>query len=670
MQKWYDGGYFTPDLPMKRTHSDTQWVTVEELVRRTGGGKIFLTNPPPSVPPGLSLRTESPNFGDHLFNGPYQPAPLRSLRSSTLDTYASPSDSPSSSIGGGRYGNNSPDPNAFGGRGAYFVGDTSHTSRVASFSSMPDAPAAFSGRRNAFNDSSLDPSLGMQSPGFGNMIPSRGSTGDSYGYHTYSSGQNTWGPTPNTAGAAFDVSGAGQASAVDPRSYSHFAPSPGVASTSYGNLQNSAQDNAYGEGIGYQSLNYNHFNGLGSGHGPVLGQYSNSPTTQYASPQIPQQSASLPSNAYEPQSNTQQGMPGDPQPHPLSNTTSAQSLWDNETYPSRRPGPFDSGHPTSSNTMVIQPSAVADRSPWGRSSPSDPHANDTSPWALANQGPADENWKETSGMDRLTFSNVGRHNEHQHKMTAIASHTRDVEQDLGQSQPLPETSELPIPISDTTTKAASTPTVHPKPQMTTKSAQLSTPKAAPSNPQVTTDSVPSPTQKPAWSKEDEATKPKPSGISVSLREIQEAEAKKAGARKATERERERAARASALTAETRGEGQPFTASWGLPTSQAGIRNNAPTAKDAKDASPSQSPATPVWTTPIKPPVTKKTMKEIQEEEEKRKKLAAKETVAAAAARRAYADSTTKVRPLILSIFASEAASRLRLRPHLLVARGL
>ena len=54
--------------------------------------------------------------------------------------------------------------------------------------------------------------------------------------------------------------------------------------------------------------------------------------------------------------------------------------------------------------------------------------------------------------------------------------------------------------------------------------------------------------------------------------------------------------------------------------------------------------TAVWTNAAKAPVVKKTMKEIQEEEEKRKKLAKdKETVAAAAARRAYADTTNKVR---------------------------
>ena len=62
-------------------------------------------------------------------------------------------------------------------------------------------------------------------------------------------------------------------------------------------------------------------------------------------------------------------------------------------------------------------------------------------------------------------------------------------------------------------------------------------------------------------------------------------------------------------------------------------------------SPAPAPAAPVvWTNAAKAPVAKKTMKEIQEEEEKRKKLAAKEKESmAAAARRAYAESTSKVR---------------------------
>lgn len=649
MQKWYDEGYFTPDLPMKRTHLDTHWVTVEEIVQRTPGGKIFLTHRTPTLPPGLSLRTESPHFGDHLFNGPYQPAPLRTLRSSTLDAYASPSDSPSSSFGGGRFGNGSPDLNAFGGRGAYFVGDTSHGSRVASFSSAPDPSAAFSVRRNTFNDSSLDPSLTTQSPGFGNVILNRGSAGDSYGYNlAYSPGPNTWGVMPNTPGTTFDTN-TGHTSAVDPVPYSNFGPNASVASTSYGNLQDSSQNNVFGEGAAYQTLNHNQYNALGGGHGPTLRQqYTNSPTTQHVSPHIPQQLASSSSNAHEQQGNTQQAMPNDPQSvDQLSSTTSAQSLWDNEAYATRRPSPFEVAHPTSTNTMVVQPPAAVDKSPWGRGSQSSrpgSHVNDISPWAVTSQGAVEDNWKEAPGTDRLTFSNVGKHNEHQHEAAATTNRIGDVEEAQDQTQPLSEPPALPAASSDTTMKALGILPVHSQPQMSAKAAQPPVPKVAPPTSRVTPDTSPSVDPKPAWLKEDEVIKTKSSGVSVSLREIQEAEGKKAEARKATEREKERAARASALTAEVKGESQPFTASWGLPTSQAGVRNSAPSAKDTKDATPSPSSATPVWTTSGKSPVSKKSMKEIQEEEERRKKTAAKETVAAAAARRAYAESTTKITP--------------------------
>ncbi|EEB88143.1 hypothetical protein MPER_14184, partial [Moniliophthora perniciosa FA553] len=51
MQKWNDDGYFTPDLLMKRTTIDTEWISVAELARRTGGGKIFLSPIAPPMPP-------------------------------------------------------------------------------------------------------------------------------------------------------------------------------------------------------------------------------------------------------------------------------------------------------------------------------------------------------------------------------------------------------------------------------------------------------------------------------------------------------------------------------------------------------------------------------------------------------------------------------------------
>lgn len=156
------------------------------------------------------------------------------------------------------------------------------------------------------------------------------------------------------------------------------------------------------------------------------------------------------------------------------------------------------------------------------------------------------------------------------------------------------------------------------------------------------DALPAPVApKAPWAKEDEGKKKKNATPSFSLRDIQEAEAQKLEAKKAAEREKERLVRAS-VVADSKEETQPFVASWGLPTSQAGARGNTP----LREAAPAPTPAsvaTPVWTTPAKAPTVKKTMKEIQEEEEKRKKLAAKEALASAASvKRGYAETTTKV----------------------------
>jgi PERQ amino acid-rich with GYF domain-containing protein len=104
--------------------------------------------------------------------------------------------------------------------------------------------------------------------------------------------------------------------------------------------------------------------------------------------------------------------------------------------------------------------------------------------------------------------------------------------------------------------------------------------------------------------------------------------------------------------------QTFTASWGLPTSQVGAKSSAkdspgimvPSADASTSTSvtlssptnPSSAPLAAVWTNTQKP-ATKKSMRDILDEEERRKKAAFKEPVAANAPRRAYAETTNKVR---------------------------
>lgn len=128
MQNWHDQGYFTPDLLMKRTQFDTEWISVGELARRAAGSKMFLSpimTPVPPAPPGLTRRLD--NISDPLsyqhdpspFGVPHQPVPIRSLRTATLESYIngnSQSASPSSSAGPAShiFGNSEPSINAVG----------------------------------------------------------------------------------------------------------------------------------------------------------------------------------------------------------------------------------------------------------------------------------------------------------------------------------------------------------------------------------------------------------------------------------------------------------------------------------------------------------------------------------------------------------------------------
>lgn len=166
MQRWHNEGYFTSDLLMKRTHMDTDWTSIGEMTRRASGKPIFLTpGVTSSAPPGLSRRPDVLAEGPALErNVPLQPAPSVSRRSSTLDTYlhngSSASASPSSSFGGSRYLNGSPDPSSLDGRtGTSLYGESTVGPRLATLASMPSLPNQ---RRSTFNDS-FDASAGLRS---------------------------------------------------------------------------------------------------------------------------------------------------------------------------------------------------------------------------------------------------------------------------------------------------------------------------------------------------------------------------------------------------------------------------------------------------------------------------------------------------------------------------
>jgi PERQ amino acid-rich with GYF domain-containing protein len=247
------------------------------------------------------------------------------------------------------------------------------------------------------------------------------------------------------------------------------------------------------------------------------------------------------------------------------------------------------------------------------------------------------------GPNSLTFSNVGQHNQqHQREqelsMNAAGSHPK--------TTPLPKPAPVQLP-ADTTLPIGNGDKARPAPAPS-RARRKSGPQQPPSiatqgTTQATSPPEPSPTvpqPKSAWPKDDDAKKAKASGIALSLREIQEVEAKKVETRKAAEKERERTARTPRLNSGS--ESHTITTSWGLSSSQAGAARNPTASRDALGSSTSPvTSATPVWTNPVAAQPTKKTMKEIQEEEERQKKYAVKET-AAAAARRAYAETSTRV----------------------------
>lgn len=334
------------------------------------------------------------------------------------------------------------------------------------------------------------------------------------------------------------------------------------------------------------------------------------------------------------------------------NYAASQSPWHIQEGPVfRRPGPFDANHPTASNTFIAQP--IAPSPSFGRVA----HGGippDQSPWQNTSQVPTNDQWG-AAPTASLTAANLGQHDEQQRQA--------ELQQQAAKAAP-PETAPGPVPtpvVIEEPQRPAAPPVPTPATPLSTEpvappkirrksSAQPAqpappVPKAAPAPaipaPALAKPASPAPQleSKVPWAIDEEKKK---QSATLNLREIQEAEAKKAEGRKAAERERERAARASQSE-----DFQPFTASWGLPTSQAGARATnvvKETPATSPFATPAPAPAAPaVWTNAAKAPAAKKTMKEIQEEEERRKKQAAKEKeTVAATARRAYAETTTKV----------------------------
>lgn len=620
MQKWFNDGYFSSDLPMRRVLYDTHWTTVEELKQRANGENIFLSPllaPIPTSNRGNGSPMQSYPTLDNVFNEPYQPSPIRTLRTSTLESYLGggslPSDSPSSSVGASHFGNPSPDPGAFGGRDVKpYFGNEHLVSRLPNFGPQ-DHIAPFPDRRSIGHEYP-NAGINIQQPAFGNFASDRDPSFNGYMYNPAQVSHDQWMMGSNNIPASIYAGGREPAGR-----FSYTASSeafiPDIDQGRAEHVHHDPAARAFNPGAIYTDENLGAFNGHipgsnevhhGYGQYVVAGQLAFQNDEELLAPLVRDL------QDINPQSNTLTGF---------------RSL-NIDSTPSKSP---------QTSNASFSPAPI--QSPWKTlSSLSSSVPNVASPVPISSWNPEPSPIATPEHKDPVVAA----------PLPSIAEGSRNgaVPKDDLEVSPKPQIPGKPQK------KVASPAPKKAYPRDTSDSAPISE-ASAPQSTQSAAKAIPIATlvpqesatapavSKTAWAKEEEATKKKATTPSISLREIQEAEAKKVEVRKAAEREKEKMARVSTVV-ESKEDIQPFTASWGLPTSQTGSRGSVPIREATTPAA--QTPiVAPVWTTPVKQPTAKKSMKEIQEEEESRKKFAAKEVASAqAAAKRGYAESTTKV----------------------------
>ncbi len=676
MQKWYEEGYFAIDLLMRRVNLDEVWTPVGELAQRAGGEKIFFFNfDAPAAPPGLSRRRESsrepvqqrePNG----HNAPYQPVPTRSVHPSTLNSYfasSSPaSNSPSSSFGAGRFGNNSPDPTAYGGLVGSPISSTDPS--IGPRSGNVVDPAFVGVRRTSYADTHFEQGFSVRA-GLSNTGPVRTSSMDTYSFNSSIPSQPPW-PSSNSVHST--------PLSIRTNSYDHNGPGPFTSHLSTGLDPAFPGESSLPRGLAVQQeplgQTYGHvsqrdLSRLGSRDlyqveqrtGLGLGGFDGTPSVSpFDSPVQHQPFPQSPSTNFAPAS--QQAVNASIPP----TLSPSQPTWNDTTESApKRTGlpPFDTTpYPTSRNTTSTRTVPPPPAQSWAPLNKPTPNESLQSPWFNASQGIIEDGWGRVPGPHSLTVSNLTQHTQQQESGEVFVRESAAVLD--GPLEPTSLQDTLPQPAQSSSISG------HPETaqQLTkpgrkfsvqTNSAQPTAPTSlAPVATQPVKESTPPPVvstpTKPVWSTEDD--KRKSIGGPTSLREIQEMEAKKQEARKAAERERSRAPATG--TAAVSEDSQTFTASWGLPTSQVGTKSSAkdtpgvivPSASASTSASvtlssptnPSSAPPVAVWTNTQKP-ATKKSMRDILDEEERRKKAASKEPTAANAPRRAYAETTNKVR---------------------------
>ena len=686
MQKWYEEGYFTIDLLMRRVNLDETWTTVGELAQRAGSEKVFFFNfDAPAVPPGLSRRREpsrdpvQQQLETNGYNAPYQPVPTRTVYPTALDPYfasSSPaSNSPSSSFGAGRFGDNSPDPSAFGGLVGAPVSSTDPP--INSRSGTIADPAFVGARRTGYADTHFEQGFNVRA-GLSNNGSGRTSSVDSYSLNPPIPSQSPW-ASSNPAHAA--------SLSVRTNSYDHKGPSPFTSHITTGLEPAYSGESSLARGLPtqqdplgqtYGNVNQrdlsrlgsrdlyqlDHRAGLGLGgfdgspsvspfDSPVQHQpFPQSPSMNFASPasqQANSASAIAPTTAMSP-----------PIPQSLPQPTWTDST---ESAP-KRTGltPFDNtALPTSRNTTATHTMPPPPAQSWGPIKQSTSSESSQSPWFNTSQGIIDDGWSHIPGPHSLTVSNLTQHTQQQESRETLSQESTAALDSPVETNPLQEA--LPPPVQ---TSSISAPTERPQqPVRSGRKYSVPTNSAQPTTPTSLTPTVSHPAKeptpppsavsaptRPVWSIEED--KKRSTVGPTSLREIQEMETKKQEARKAAEKERARAPAAAPASASE--DSQTFTASWGLPTSQVAAKTSVkdatgstihsasastPSATISSPTPPSSALPVAVWTNTQKP-ATKKSMRDILEEEERRKKAAVKESTTTAGPRRAYAETTNKV----------------------------
>ncbi|KZT06209.1 uncharacterized protein LAESUDRAFT_736963 [Laetiporus sulphureus 93-53] len=674
MQRWYDEGYFTPNLLMKRTHLDTDWISVGEIAQRASGHPVFLTPGVTSAgPPGLPRRSESlleAPSADRLHGTVFQGTATGNLRSSTYDSFlqnsSSASASPSSSFSPARFVNASPDSHAFDGRGGNYVNtELAVGSRLMALSAAPTSPISVVGqRRGPFTDS-YESSPALHSPFATRAIPMNGlgiSTADGMS----SAGPSSPFVTQANAADTISISSSDVAMSVGPGALradlatTAAQATSGIIGTEFGPSASLHTPTAASRVINRDVFSRAAGNDAPSA-APFGSPFPNGNSAAFSSNGQPfsqnhslgytpvpdgRPVASL-SSIPERQTTTQShAIPTQQFQHSLISSPVAavpQSPWAHQHSAAvRRPGPFDVNYPTASNTVITGLSTTSQPT-YGRAQSNS--INEASPW---NAAPSRGSAGFSEHPSNLTIANLGQHDQQQQRRSGGRDIPNGVLQNgvgtISAGVPAVESRQNgteAVPAAQPTAEVAPQ-KVRRKSQVTASAAPLTATKVVPAQPAAAKPPSPIPPTelKPAWTTDDDK-KGKPSGATPGLREIQEAEMKKLEARRAAEREKERALRVAASNASQMEDFQPFTASWGLPTSQAHAARLVATVKEAPGTAPT-TPAMPVWTNSSKAPVTKKSMKEIQEEEERRKKQAIKEKeTVAAAAKRGYAETMTK-----------------------------